>query len=222
MPYAATPGRATAQLVVDVCVVLWVAMWIVVGRFVHAAIASFAEVGRRVESGAGGISSNLGKAGDTAARVPLVGDALRSPLRAAGSAAGDIAAAGQGLQDKATWLSVVLALAVAVPPILGVVLPWFALRFRFARRAGAAAELAAHGRRRAPARAPRAGEPARCRGSSSSTRTRWRPGAATTRRWWPGWRRWSCARPASGCRAAWPPRRRDQPRGLLGRSGRRR
>jgi hypothetical protein len=142
LPYAATPGRATAQLVVDVLVVLWVAVWIVVGRFVHSAISSFAEVGRRVESGAGGISTNLEKAGDSAARVPLVGDTLRSPLRAAGGAAGDIAAAGQGLQDKATWLAVVLALAVAIPPVLGVVLPWLALRFRFARRAGATAELA--------------------------------------------------------------------------------
>jgi hypothetical protein len=142
LPYAGTPVRATVQVATDVAVVLWVAVWIVVGRFVHSAIQAFAEVGRRVESGAGGISSNLQEAGDTAARVPLVGDALRAPLRGAGGAAGDLAAAGQGLQDKATWLAVVLALAVAVPPILGVVVPWLALRLRFARRAGATAELA--------------------------------------------------------------------------------
>jgi hypothetical protein len=143
MPYASTPGRAFVQLAVDVSVILWIAVWIVVGRFVHAAIASFAEVGRKVDSGAGGIASNLDQAGNSAAKVPLVGDTLKTPLQAAGNAASDLASAGQGLEDKATWLAVVLALAVAVPPILGVVVPWLALRFRFARRAGATADLAA-------------------------------------------------------------------------------
>jgi hypothetical protein len=142
MPYAGTPGRAFVQVVVDVGVILWVAAWIVVGRFVHAAIAAFAEVGRKVDSGAGGIATNLDQAGNSAAKVPLVGDALKTPLQAAGDAAADLASAGQGLEDKATWLAVVLALAVAVPPVLGVVIPWLALRFRFARRAGASAELA--------------------------------------------------------------------------------
>ena len=60
--------------------------------------------------------------------VSLVGDTLRNPLRAAGGAARDLASAGQGLEDRATWLAIVLALAVAVPPILGVVVPWAALR----------------------------------------------------------------------------------------------
>jgi len=142
LPYAGTPGRAALQTLVDVSVVLWVAVWIVVGRFVHSAISSFAEVGRKVDSGAGGIASNLDEAGNSAAKVPLVGDTLRNPLRAAGGAARDLAAAGQGLEDRATWLAIVLALAVAVPPILGVVVPWAALRLRFARRAGATAELA--------------------------------------------------------------------------------
>jgi hypothetical protein len=36
----------------------------------------------------------------------------------------------------------VLALAVAVPPVLAVVVPWLFLRLRFGRRAGAAATLA--------------------------------------------------------------------------------
>jgi hypothetical protein len=142
LPYAGTPGRAAVQTVVDVAVILWVAVWVVVARFVHSAISSFAEVGRKVDSGAGGIASNLDEAGSNAAKVPLVGDTLRNPLQAAGGAARDLAEAGQGLQDRATWLAVVLALAIAVPPVLGVVVPWLALRLRFARRAGATAELA--------------------------------------------------------------------------------
>jgi len=142
LPYAGTPGRATVQAITDAAVILWIAAWVVVGRFVHSAIASFAEVGRKVDSGAGGIASNLDQAGENAAKVPLVGDTLRNPLRAAGGAARDLAAAGQGLEDRALWLALVLGLAVSVPPILGVAIPWVLLRLRFARRAGATADLA--------------------------------------------------------------------------------
>jgi hypothetical protein len=142
MPYASTPGRATIQVAADVCVVLWVILWVFVGRAVHTAITAIAEVGRRVEGGANGIAGNLDSAGDSAGRVPLIGDPLSAPLRAAGDAARNIAGAGAGLYDKATWLAMVLALAVAIPPVLGVVVPWLLLRLRFARRAGAAADLA--------------------------------------------------------------------------------
>jgi hypothetical protein len=142
LPYAATPGRASRQAVADVAVVLWIALWVIVGRAVHGAISAFADVGRKVESGAGGIASNLDEAGTGAGKVPLVGDSLSSPLRAAGGAARDLAGAGSGLEERATWLAVVLALAVAVPPVLGVVVPWLVFRLRFARRAGATAAVA--------------------------------------------------------------------------------
>lgn len=142
LPYAGTPGRAALQVAADVLVVLWIALCVLVGRLVHDAIAAFAEVGRRVESGAGGIASNLDDAGNGASQVPLVGDSLSTPLRSAGNAARDLAGAGSGLEDRALWLAMVLALAVAVPPILGVAVPWLLLRLRFARRAAATASLA--------------------------------------------------------------------------------
>ena len=50
------------------------------------------------------------------------------PLTAASKAALDIAGAGHNLDTTATWLAVVLALAVAAPPILAVVMPWLVLR----------------------------------------------------------------------------------------------
>ena len=54
-----------------------------------------------------------------------------SPLTAAGSAARDIADAGHSLDTTASWLAVLLALAVAAPPILAVAMPWLFLRLRF-------------------------------------------------------------------------------------------
>jgi hypothetical protein len=142
VPYAATPGRALLQAASDVMVVLWVALWFLIGKAVHTAIAAFAEVGRKVEGGANGIAGNLDSAGNSAGKIPLVGDTVKSPLRAAGGAARELASAGHGLDERATTLAIILALAVAIPPALAIVVPWLLLRLRFARRAGAAALLA--------------------------------------------------------------------------------
>lgn len=142
VPYAATPVRAAVQAASDVLMVLWVVLWYFVGKAVHTAISAFAAAGRQVEGGANGIAGNLDRAGGGASKIPLVGDSVSSPLRSAGGAARDLAAAGHGLDEKATLLAMVLALAVAVPPVLAVFLPWLLLRLRFARRAGAVASLA--------------------------------------------------------------------------------
>lgn len=134
LPYATTPARLTAQLLSDLLIAAWITVWVLVGVAVHHAIATFAKVGTQVKDGATGISDNLGSAGDSADRIPLVGDAVAKPLRAASEAALDLAGAGQNLNSTATWLAVLLAIAVAGPPILAVGMPWLFLRIRFFRR----------------------------------------------------------------------------------------
>ncbi|OFJ53185.1 hypothetical protein [Mycolicibacterium grossiae] len=143
VPYATTPGRLLVQLLSDVVVLLWSAAWLFVGVAVHSAVATIAEVGRQVNDGANGVANNLSSAGDNADDFPLVGDALAKPLRAASEAALGIAGAGQNLDSTATWLAVVLALAVAAPPILFVAMPWLYLRVRFLRRKWTVVTLAA-------------------------------------------------------------------------------
>jgi hypothetical protein len=143
LPYATTPARLLAQLVSDLVVVAWTAVWVIVGLAVHTAVATIAAVGRQVNDGATGVAGNLNSAGDSAHNVPLVGDALSKPLRAASEAALDIAGAGQSLDTTATWLAWVLALAVAATPILAVVMPWLFMRIRFFRRKWTAIALAA-------------------------------------------------------------------------------
>jgi len=130
------------QAAADVLVVLWLVLWFLVGKAVHTAVSAFAEVGRKVEGGANGIAGNLDSAGNGAGKIPLVGDTVSTPLRAAGGAARDLASAGHGLDQRATTLAIILALAVAIPPALAVFVPWLLLRLRFARRAGATATLA--------------------------------------------------------------------------------
>ena len=134
LPYATTPARLTAQLISDLLVAAWLTIWVLVGIAVHHAIATIANVGTQVKDGATGISDNLNSAGDSADRIPLVGDTVAKPLRAASEAALDLAGAGQNLNSTATWLAVLLGIAVAAPPILAVGMPWLFLRIRFFRR----------------------------------------------------------------------------------------
>lgn len=134
VPYASRPHRVVFQLVSDIIVVSWTALWVTIGLAVHSAISTIAEAGRNVESGANGVAGNLDSAGQSADRVPLVGDALGKPLTAAAEAARDIAGAGHSIDTTATWLAVLLALAVAAPPILALGMPWLFLRLRFFMR----------------------------------------------------------------------------------------
>ena len=134
LPYATTPVRMTGQLISDILAGTWITVWVMIGLAVHHAIAAIAGVGRQVNDSANGLSENLNSAGDSADRIPLVGDTVAKPLRAASEAALDLAGAGQNLNTTATWLAVLLAIAVAAPPILAIGMPWLFMRIRFFRR----------------------------------------------------------------------------------------
>jgi hypothetical protein len=127
VPYASRPHRVTIQIVSDIVVIGWTALWVWIGTAVHTAVTEIAEAGRTVQGGANGVAANLESAGHSADRVPLIGHVLSSPL----SAARDIADAGHSLDTTASWLAVLLAIAVAAPPILAVAMPWLFLRLRF-------------------------------------------------------------------------------------------
>ncbi|MGB9227452.1 hypothetical protein [Mycobacterium sp.] len=143
LPYATTPGRLLAQLLSDITITLWTTVWVFVGVAVHDAIATIGEAGRQIEIGSQGIAGNLASAGHSAQHIPVMGDAVSQPIIAAADAALDIAGAGHSLDSTASWLAVLLALAVASPPILALTMPWLFLRLRFFRRKLTATALAA-------------------------------------------------------------------------------
>jgi hypothetical protein len=143
LPYSTRPLRLFGQLISDITISLWTLVWVFVGLAVHDAISTIADAGRQVESGSQGIAGNLASAGHGAQHIPLVGDAVSKPLTAASDAAMDIAGAGHSLDTTASWLAVLLALAVASPPILAVTMPWLFLRLRFFRRKWIVTGLAA-------------------------------------------------------------------------------
>ncbi len=143
LPYSTRPGRLLAQLSSDFAVVVWTALWLLVGLAVYDAVSTIAEAGRQVESGANGIAGNLASAGHGAQHIPVVGDAVSKPLTSASQAALDIAGAGHNLDTTASWLAVLLAMAVVALPILIAVIPWLFLRLRFFRRKLTVTALAA-------------------------------------------------------------------------------
>jgi len=143
LPYSTRPLRLFGQLISDITISLWTLIWVFVGIAVQDAISTIADAGRQVESGSKGIAGNLASAGHDVQHIPLVGDAVSKPLTAASDAAMDIAGAGHSLDTTAGWLAVLLALAVASPPILAVTMPWLFLRLRFFRRKWTVTALAA-------------------------------------------------------------------------------
>ncbi|EUA00949.1 hypothetical protein [Mycobacterium pseudokansasii] len=143
LPYSTGPVRLAIQLFSDITVAAWTTVWVLVGLAVHSAISTIAEAGRQIESGSQGIAGNLASAGHGAQHIPLVGDAVSLPITAASEAALDIAGAGHSLDTTASWLAVLLALAVAATPILAVAMPWLFLRLRFFRRKWTVTTLAA-------------------------------------------------------------------------------
>ncbi len=143
LPYSTRPGRLAAQLFSDFAVFIWTGIWLLVGLAVYDAISLIAEAGRQVETGAHGIAGNLASAGRGAGHIPLLGDPISQPLTSASEAALDIAGAGHNLDTTASWLAVLLAMAVIALPILMAVLPWLFLRLRFFRRKLAVTALAA-------------------------------------------------------------------------------
>ena len=117
LPYSTRPIRLLVQLLSDVIITIWTTVWVFVGLAVQSAISTIGEAGRQIESGSQGIAGNLASAGHGAQQIPVVGDAISKPITAASEAALDIAGAGHSLVTTASWLAVLLALAVASPPI---------------------------------------------------------------------------------------------------------
>ncbi|UXA06666.1 hypothetical protein KXD96_00345 [Mycobacterium sp. SMC-2] len=143
LPYSTRPGRLMAQLLSDFAVVMWTGLWLLVGLAVYDAVSTIADAGRQVESGAHGIAGNLASAGHGAEHIPVLGDAVSKPLNSASQAALDLAGAGHDLESTASWLAILLAMAVVAVPILLVDVPWVLLRLRFFRRKLAVSALAA-------------------------------------------------------------------------------
>ena len=136
--YADLPGRRTLQILSDVGLLGWIALWAWVGRLVHDSTLALAAPGRQLESAGSGFRDRMNRAGDTVQDLPIVGDRVADPFRDASGAGTTIEQAGTDLVTAVEQLAQILGWVTALIPIVIVALVWAALRGRFVRRASAA------------------------------------------------------------------------------------
>ena len=136
--YADLTGRRTLQILSDVGVLAWVALWAWVGRAVHDATTRLAAPGYTLQGAGSGFRDQMARAGQSVSDVPLVGDSLAEPFQRAGGAGTSIEQAGKDLVSAVDSLALLLGWVTALVPIVLVVFVWAVLRGRFIRRATAA------------------------------------------------------------------------------------
>lgn len=141
--YAQSPTLRAWQVVADVGMLAWTALWIAIARVVHGAVLVLAEPGRAVEGLGAAVAGNMASAAEVADGVPVVGDELATPFDALAEAGGSVSGAGQAAQDAVGTLATVLAAVLVVLPVGWLLLRWLPARLRYAREAGAARRLLA-------------------------------------------------------------------------------
>jgi len=133
--YADSSVRRTRQLVGDVLLVVWIAVWVKFALAVRDATLTLAEPGQQIAEAGGGLAEKLRDAGETVGSVPLLGDEVRTPFDGAGDAAEGLAGAGDAQVEAVNQLALWLGLAVAAIPILVMLVVYLPGRIRFAREA---------------------------------------------------------------------------------------
>lgn len=136
--YADLPGRRLAQILADLGIVAWVALWAWVGRRVHDVTMALAEPGRQLQGAGAGFREKLNAAGDGVDNLPVLDDRVAGPFRSAAGAGTDIEKAGTDLVSAVERFALLLGWTTALVPILIVGIWWALARGRFVRRASAA------------------------------------------------------------------------------------
>ncbi|MEV4947846.1 hypothetical protein [Streptomyces sp. NPDC053755] len=140
--YAQTPARRNGQVLVDLIALTLIAAAVWAALAVRETIMLLAEPGRRVESSGDRLAEELGKAGDAASDVPLIGGVLEKPLQSAADAGSGFADAGVSLQETVDQVADVTTTALIVVPVLFVLLLWLPPRLLWVRRSSTLRRLA--------------------------------------------------------------------------------
>lgn len=140
--YSDYPARRTAQILIDALALAVMAFGVWLGVAVASAIATLAEVGRRLESAGAGFRGAMTDAGNALGQVPLVGDGIRVPFDAASHTGIALENAGQTTQSFILTTAAIVGTLVAAVIVVTICWVWLRRRYRFARRATEANRLA--------------------------------------------------------------------------------
>lgn len=135
--YADAPAHRLRQVLGDVLLLVWVAVWIKVGQAVHDATMLLARPGEEITDAGNGLAEKFRDASSVVGDAPFIGDELQSPFDGAGDAADQIANAGTSQVHAVEQLAHWLGWSVGLIPVLIVLAFYVPLRWRFVREATA-------------------------------------------------------------------------------------
>lgn len=136
--YADRPPRLAAQLLADLLTVVWIAGWVLLGRFVHEMVSALAVPGEKMDDAGTSLSAKMLEAAGKVDDLPLVKDGIAVPFEGAAKAADQLRAAGEAQVDAVSTLAIWLAVGVVVVPVLMWLMIYVPLRWRFIRNATSA------------------------------------------------------------------------------------
>jgi hypothetical protein len=139
--YAETAGLRARQLLGDLGVVLWTVLWVAAGVALYRLVEKLAVPGRTLEQAGNDFAGDVGGIQEQVGRIPAVGDDLREPFGRLGGVGRTLAEAGVTQQEVVHQLALWLGVAVAVVPVVALLLVWLPRRVAWAREAGAASRL---------------------------------------------------------------------------------
>lgn len=129
------------QILGDLGVVAWIALWVAIGLSLRRLISRLAESGRQLENAGDDLTGAGSRIGERVEDLPLVGNALRAAFEAVTNTGQSISDAGTAQQDVVAALALWLPLVIAALPIGYLLVPYVAWRVRWARDVRAAQRL---------------------------------------------------------------------------------
>ena len=139
--YADRPVRATNQVLGDLLVLGWIALWVWAGLRLHDLVLGLAAPGEQAEEAGRSLQKSLGDAAGNVGDVPFAGDALRAPFDEGSGAGRDLAEAAQSYQDAVADLALLAGVLIALAPIAVVLALWLPRRISWIATASAAKRL---------------------------------------------------------------------------------
>lgn len=145
--YSAYSAHRLRQILADIAGVLAIVGVIIVTSAVVGAIRALAELGRQLETAGGSISAGLVDAGERLGAIPLIGDSVAGPFRAAAGAGDAVSGTGTTVVDTVESLAVAAGWLVALSLFAVLVLVWLVPRALFVLRRRRAERMIAAGMR---------------------------------------------------------------------------
>ena len=139
--YAETAGLRARQLLGDLAVVAWAALWVWGGLTLYRLVEKLAVPGARLERAGGGFAGDVAEIQQKVGRIPVVGNELQGPFGRLAGVGQTLADAGATQQAAVHQLALWLGIVVAAVPIVALLLAWLPRRVTWAREAGAAGRL---------------------------------------------------------------------------------